>query len=246
VTVESFISFQGMVDEMREDLRVQYREKVPFACVVALTRTAVICRDKMREHASKSFDRPTPYAINAFMAAPATKKNMASAVYLKPGSGGKNTPAPYFLGPEIDGGARRLKREERALASIGLLNSGAFLAPGGGANINQFGNESTGEIVKIMSVLRAFGEQGYHANRTKGWSKRTRVGQIFVVRAGSNHVGLKPGIYRRGEGGKVTCLQVFVKKAPAYRVRLPFDDLVQADAGRVFPQQLDQAMEKFA
>ncbi len=243
---DSFVSFKDMADAIRDDLRLRFREKLPFACVVALTRTAVKCRDEMKEHARKAFDRPTPYALNAFAARPATKQNLASTVYLKPGTGGKMTPASYFLGPEIEGGVRRTKRSEKAFAAAGLINPGAYVTPGSAAALDEYGNQSRGQIVQIMSILRAFGEQGYRANRVKGWSRKTRTGQIFAVRGGSNRRGLKPGVYRRKAGGGVECLMIFVKKTPVYRQRLPFNELVAADAARIFPAELDAALERFA
>lgn len=236
-----------MVDGVKEDLRLQFREKLPFAAVVAMSRTAVKCRDLMKDHMRSAFNRPTPYALNAARAVPATKQNMSAAVLLRE-FGGKGTPAEYFLGPEIDGGARKQKRTERAFAAAGLLNPGAYIMPGSAATLDQYGNQSRGEIVRITSVLRAFGEQGYRANRAKGWTKKNRVGQIFVVRQGNAgfRAGLKPGVYQRKEGGAVECLMIFTRRTPTYRVRLPFYDLVQEDAARVFPGELDAAMEQFS
>ncbi|MDD2794376.1 hypothetical protein [Acidocella sp.] len=224
-------------------MKAEFQTKMPFACVVALTRTANKCRDLMKGHIEKAFDRPTPYAINAARAVPATKQTMASAVLLRE-FGGKGTPAEYFLGPEVDGGPRRQKRSEKALASAQYLQPGGFLVPGKGAAMNQYGNQQSAEVVKILSVLRAFGERGYRANRTKGWAHKSEVGQIFAVRVGDNVNDLKPGVYRRTETG-VVCLMRFVKKTPEYRVRLPFDALVQADAARIFPEELKIALYSF-
>lgn len=238
----AFISFKDMSEALREDLKIQYREKLPFACAVALTRTAMKCRDLMKDHMQDVFDRPTPYAMNAARAVPATVKTMSAAVLLRE-FGGKGTPAEYFLGPEIDGGARRQKRSERALQAAGILSTG-FETPGSGAAMDAFGNEQSSEVRKILSVLKAYGETGYKANRTKGWNKKTRVGQIFSVKAGSNHGGLKPGVYRRTATG-VVCLMRFVKKAPEYKTRLPFYALVEADAAKIFPAELDATLKQF-
>lgn len=239
----AFISFKDTAQALREDLKVEFRDKLNFACVVALTRTANACRDEMKNHIRKAFDRPTPYAVNAARAVPATKQTMASAVLLRE-FGGKGTPAEYFLGPEVDGGERRQKRSERALASAQFLQPGGFYTPGSGAHLDQYGNMPGPEIVKILSTLKAFSETGYRANRTKGWGKKTRKGQVFAVRQGSNRAGLKPGIYRRTANG-VVCLMRFISKPPTYRIRLPFDDLVQADAARIFPTMLNQAIVEF-
>ena len=94
----------------------------------------------------------------------------------------------------------------------------------------------------MLSTLKAFGEVGYKANRTKGWSKKTTVGQIFVVRACSNRPGLKPGVYRRTADGKVVPLMIFTKQAPRYHIRFPFEDLVMEDAAKLFEPELDAAI----
>jgi hypothetical protein len=196
----------------------------------------------MKEHMQKSFNQPTPYALNLVQAVPATIKDLSSAVPLK-NFAGKGTPAERYLGPEIIGGPRRPKRSELALRSIGALSAGGFASPGDAASLDQYGNQKSAEIVKILSILKAFGEQGYRANRTKSWSKKTRAGQIFVVKQSSGRGGLKPGVYRRTAGGVVP-LMVFLSKVPTYRPRLPFDALVAQDARRVFPEELKRAIEE--
>jgi hypothetical protein len=71
---------------------------------------------------------------------------------------------------------------------------------------------------------------------------KSRVGQIFAVRSGNNHHGLKPGVYQRMAGGRVKCLMIFVNKAPEYRVRLPMRELVHTDADEIFPKELTKAV----
>lgn len=239
-----FISFKKMAEAINADLKSRYLEKFPKACSAALSRTAVRCKAAMQEHMRTDFDRPTKWAIDAVRAVPATVETMSSAVLLKEFSS-KGTPAEKYLGPEIMGGGRGRKRSEKALASAQYLKPSGFVMPGNAAAMDEFGNQSRGEIVKILSVLRAFGEQGYRANRAKGWNKKNRVGQIFAVRQGSARAGLKPGVYRRTETG-VVCLMRFVSKAPNYKVRLPFDQLVMTDAARIFPEELERAVVEMA
>lgn len=239
----AFISFQAMTDELSENLRRQYRENLPFAVVVALTRTAIACRDRMAAHMRKAFRDPVPYTLGATRAAPATPASMSAAVYLRDFAS-KGTPAAKYLGAEINGGPRGQKRSERALAAIGILQSGGFVAPGAGARLDAHGQQSRGEIVQILSGLEAFGEQGYRANKRSAGRGAGKVGQIFAVRQGGNRPGLQPGIYRRLPGGKVTPLMKFISR-PNYRVRLPFEALVETDAADIFPRQLTAALADF-
>lgn len=232
-----FVSFEVLASAINNDLKKRYQERFPKSCSAALSRTAVQCRDLMKQHIQSAFNRPTPYAVNAPRAVTANITTLSAAVLLRDFGG---TPAEKYLGPEILGGRRGQKRSERALQAAGFLSSG-YAMPGSGAAMDAFGNQQPSEIRKILSVLRAFGEQGYKANRTKAWNKATRIGQIFAVRSGSSRKGLKPGVYRRTARG-VVCLMRFVNKAPEYRVRLPFDALVKADAERIFPIELERAI----
>jgi hypothetical protein len=233
-------SLADALKNVSSHLRTDVREKFPKACSAALSRTANGARDAMKQHIQSSFHNPTPYAVNAARAAPATVQTMASAVYLRDFGG---TPAGDYLGPEIMGGARKTKRFERALSFIHALPSGGYAVPGAGATLNEYGNQTSGEIIKILSVLKAFGETGYRANRRTKWKGATRVGQIFVVRAGTNSRGLKPGVYKRTANGVVPLIK-FLSKPPRYGVRLRFDELVKADAARIFPVELARAIEE--
>jgi hypothetical protein len=238
----AFISFEAAITDLRENYVAKVREALPIAGVAALTRTAVKCRDEMKKHIQFAFDRPTPYAVNAPRAVPANFKTMSSAVLLRDFG---NTAAGQYLGPEIHGAARGQKRFEKALQFVRILKPGGFADAGSGAALDAYGNQRSGEIVKILSVLKAFSEVGYRANRAKGWGKASRVGQIFAVRQGTSRGGLKPGVYRRTADGKVVCLMKFLARTPNYRVRLPFDDLVASDAAKFFPVEMDRAVTEF-
>jgi len=237
-----FISFKGATDALAGDLKKQFRDVLPFAAVVALSRSAVIARDEVKDDMRRVFKNPTPYALGAARAKPATKQTMASAVLLRDFGG---TPAENYLGPEIEGGDRHVKASEKALRIVGILPADKFIAPGKGAKLDQYGNQSAGEIVQILSALKAFSQVGYVANRStrQKLAKRPRPQRQFFV-AKSRITGEPLGVYEIVGTHKVAPVMAFVR-APTYHERLDFYGLVQAKAQAAFPAQLDAALTQF-
>lgn len=44
---------------------------------------------------------------------------------------------------------------------MSIINPGAYVTQGSAAKLDRYGNQSHGEVIKVLSVLRAFGERGY-------------------------------------------------------------------------------------
>ncbi len=218
---------------------------VSYALPMALTRAAIDARNETRNAMGSIFDRPTPYTLNSLQAIPATRKNPASAVEFRLFSG-KGTPAPEYLLPQVDGGPRRLKRHERALQSAGFLPNGWFAVPGEEAQLDAYGNMKRGQIVKILSHLRAFGSAGSNLNRsrtTKSRGVRRKEG-YFPAKPG-NREGLPPGIYQR-DGADARPVLIFVARAPAYQPRFRFHAIVQATVRRRIKEHFDVALAHIA
>ncbi|MDE8344645.1 MAG: hypothetical protein POH28_00515 [Acidocella sp.] len=246
MSVVVFTSFKPAVDALANDLKKDFRETLPFACVVALTRSAVLARDLIKKDMQRVFDRPTPFALKAARAQPATKQTMAAAVLLREFRG---TPAEYFLGPEIDGTDRRTKRFEKELRTHGILPPGMFAVPGKAAQKDAYGNQSPQQIVQVLSALRSFSETGFLANRSAKadakWLRQKhpkRRPKFFVAK--SNLTGKPLGIYEVVSRGKVAPVMVFTRP-PHYSKRFDFNALALGHAESVFPAQLDAALTEF-
>lgn len=223
----------------------QYGERlVGYALPMALTRTALDARDALRREMPAVFDAPTPYTLNALYVKPATRAQPTAWVGFRE-FGGKGTPAPRYLLPHVDGGARRLKRFEAALRAAGILPTGRFAVPGEEAEIDAYGNMRRGQVVKILSHLRAFGEQGYVANRSRTAASRgvRRKETYFAAQAG-NRVGLPPGIYKR-DGADPRPVVIFVTP-PRYRPRFPFAAIVERAVRANFRRRFDEALRHMA
>ncbi len=156
---------------------------------------------------------------------------------------GKGIPAARFLGPEIEGGSRSVKRFERALQIKGLMPTGSFAVPAAQAPLDAYGNVPASFIVRMLSDLQAFSEQGYRANRV-GPRKGARRENYFFSSYGPKRIAhLKPGIYWHMPGGLLGVVFIFVSSA-AYRGRYDFYGVgsraYQRVAARFMTEALDQ------
>lgn len=210
--------------------------QITFAHVVALTRTGQAVKSALRAEMESVFDRPTPYTLNALMLRPATPQNPKFTVEFK-FMADKGPPAWKYLGPQVVGGGRKDKRSEVLLRQAGILPAGMQVVPGYGADIDRYGNMSRGQIVKILSSLRAMFDPAQNKNsfalRQRGVRRRE---QYFV--GGPN---LKPGIYKK-QGDAVVCVMRFVR-LPVYTPRFDFYGVAGRAATAAFPGEFRRAVQ---
>lgn len=231
--------------------------QVPYASALALNRTAAAVSAAIKQKINQVFDRPTPYTQRALRVRRATKQKLSARVDFKDAAG-KGIPADKYLGPQVHGGGRSQKRFERALQRVG---GGSFYAPGAGADLDAYGNMSRGQLVRLMSYLQAFGEQGYRANATERSRARTaKVGtspsgyrringvMYFVSKgkgtmSGNREQMLPAGIWRKtgthGADVKPVLLSI---DAPTYTPRLPFYETADEVYGKTFDQEFTRAL----
>ena len=213
-----FRNFKSMGKAIVKDLKA-FEKQHRFASVIAMTRTAQAVKAAERKEMAKAFDRPTRYTLNALYMRRATKAVPEARVGFMDFPG-KGTPAWRYLGPEIEGGARRYKRFERSLAAAGLLPHGLYAVPGDGADLDAYGNMSRGQIVKILSALRASADPLQNASKADKSRRRRRKENYFVGGIG-RAAPLPPGIYKRIGSGPAIPVVAFVA-APHYRKRFDF------------------------
>lgn len=246
--VEGLLGFTGKL----------FYNQIPYATARALTRTAQGAQQAIRAEMMVQFDRPTPYTLNSTYVKSATKIDLVARVWIKDDTS-KGTPASKYIGPQVFGGERHLKRFERALQARGLLPPGTVAVPGSAVTLDQYGNVSRGLIIEVLSYLQSFGEQGYRANMSERRRDRMVRGGDGV-RGYSYFVLLKregklpPGIYRRvayGNDPRIAHLAqggakpvfVFVRQ-PAYKKRLPFEDVARRVAEERFEVEFGRAFDE--
>lgn len=242
------------------DFFAQARRQLPYATSLALNRVGQHIMDALVRVTGEVFDRPTPYTMRALRLARATKDNLVATVEYRDGAG-KGLSADKYLPPHVLGGGRRLKRSERALARVGLP-MGTFTVPAAGAELDAYGNMSRGQIVRLLSYLQAFGEQGYRANSTSRSRARTaKVGrtadgykringvQYFVSRgkgsmSGNREQRLAAGVWQKSgtHGADVKPVLLAVAE-PSYAQRFPFYETAEAVYGELYDAEFSTALD---
>lgn len=229
-------------------------DAVPFAVVVALTRTAKAAQAEIKREMQRVFDRPTRYTLNAVAIKPATRERLQASVYLRDDYQGGTNPSNY-LDPQIVGGTRKRKAMERALERLLVVPSGWYLVPGSAARLDAYGNWSAGEIRQVLSWFNAAEmTSGYSANlsparraKLKRGTRARRGFEYFAVRPGDRAAKwLRPGIYRKtffAFGGAVQPVAQFVSTV-SYRPRLDFYGVAERVARAVFPAELARARRR--
>lgn len=218
----------------------EFREAV----AQAMTDTAFQVRREMQAEIGRQFDRATPYIMRSVQVKRATATDLTADIV--PTYYGKaGTDPQLVLKAQIDGGKRRLKRSEVALRNAGILPPGFVTAipetPFPGSDDGK-GNIRGPFIVKLLSFLQAFGEQGYRANMKERTRRRQQV-QFFVaygaLRA-SRAPHLAPGIWARqgAYGVDVRPVLMFVRE-PTYKPLLSFAAVMKgAQAETYFEKRL--------
>ena len=198
-----------------------------FALARALTATARHGQAAARRGMENSFDRPTRFTLNSTFVRPARRDTPVAEVAFRDFAG-KGTPAFRYLRPQIHGGQRSLKRFERALQAVGALPSGMMTAPGWGVRRNRAGNVSQGQIVQILSALRASPDP---TQNSRG------PGAYFVVRDGS---GVPIALAQRRGRRVRTVLHIIAP--PTYSRRFDFYGIVIREARQRFGAEMSRAL----
>lgn len=234
--------------------------QVRFATAVALTRTAQQVKAAELKEIERVFDRPTPYTKRSLFMSPATKAKLEAQVWLKDDRAGSGTPATRYLLPHIEGGPRGQKGFERMLVRAGHMGANERAVPAAGARLDAYGNMSRGQIVQILSQLRAFYTVGgTDMNRTN--SKRSRAkranSRYFVSRGkgvasrgfgswwnqGEGRVQHLPrGVWMATSKGVVPVL-IFVERA-GYTSRFKFFEVARRVVASAFPRHFDVELTK--
>ena len=226
------------------DLRTGLSEK---AIDIALTRTVAATRRDLIAEMPKIFADPTPFTVNSVRYAPS--QNQEASVYISDDAAKGISPRKY-LGPEIEGGARGIKRGERVLMAAGMMNKGQWLVPGRSAPIDTYGNIPGPKMVQILSRVGAFGQQGFAANASKATKARLRKAGLAVKSTGTNFFvahtksGGEPlGVWEIVSSGVVRPVLVFTNKRPNYQVRFHFHAFVEKYAAAHWTKEMEDAFQ---
>jgi hypothetical protein len=205
--------------------------QLPYATSLALNRTGNVVLAAQREEMRRSFDRPTPYTLNALFQTKARKDNLETRTRIKsPSLAEAGQTEKRYVGVQIFGGDRKDKASERILRQRGLLPAGYQMVPGGGIKLDEYGNVPGGTVQAILKALLA--------DYTGGRVKATRG--TFVI----GQVGGTQGIWKV-QRNKWLPMFIFVRK-PSYQRRLDYYGVSERTFARnwseIFGKAVDDAI----
>ncbi|MBV1835644.1 hypothetical protein [Acetobacter estunensis] len=221
--------------KLMRDLSALSEKEIPRAAASALNRLAIGARLKIRDRMEEVFDRPKTFTLNSFWIQTATPKNLEAAVMTKD-MAPKGTAAVKYLGPEIHGGRRDMKKFERDLAP---LSQGQYAVPGKDAPLDRHGNIPRSVLLQIlsrfnlMSGTSAYMNMGDRTARRLQKQRKNAAGQrseYFIARERGG--GLPTGIYKLVGPGKVAQIIRFTPRIPTYKAILPVEQIVEQTIAR--------------
>lgn len=188
------------------------KRQLPFIMAKSLTMTAGDVQSELKKKMPSVFDRPNRWTFNALFKKGATKSNLTASVGLKD-EVAKGTPAFKYLSPQIFGGARRVKRFERALQAIGAMPKDMISEPTKYADIDAYGNMRKGQIVQILKQLRGV-QEGVKGRRVSG-------NRYVAIQPGARNLPAGIWLFKAGDRKNIKPIMLFVKKA-TYQKRWAF------------------------
>jgi hypothetical protein len=229
-------SVKGDIAPITQHLSSFARNQVPFATVLALTRTAKFAERKIREEIPRVFDRPTPFTRRATFVQPATKARRYAMVLIREYEKGRVAPIRY-LQPQIYGGTRGRKSFEKRLIEEGRMPPNTYAVAAVAADLDQYGNVKGSQITKMLSDLQAqFDPTQNSTARSRGRRLRSRTRRASFYFStwppSPKTAHLAPGIYLRthfGFGSAIKPVLIFVRRV-RYRQRLKFFEIADQAA----------------
>ena len=211
------------LQQLASDLTGFSDRRLRAGLATALTRTARQIEDNWRGQLGGRFDRPTSLTVNAAVVQTASAEKLTAVVMLKDQARDRGLAPAEYLAPQEAGGARGIKKFERALQSQGSMPAGWRAVPAKYAQLDSYGNVSRSQIVQVLAQLGSAYSPGYQRVISKSAAKRTatalRRGREYVAIVKRAKVGaLAPGVYQRS-GKDLLPVFIYVSRV-AYTKRL--------------------------
>ncbi len=215
--------------QVKQALNDLAKNHVPEASFRALNDTAYDALDGVKAEMRSVFDRPTPFALNAFMVWRANMQTQRAEVKERPSVGPR-----HFLKVQQSGGVRPNTALEKLIRSkVGNTSHIAAITPGPAAKLDAFGNWASGERNQALSGIKA--QRDATSNTTKAsraLSKNKGRASYFVP---GPEAKLSPGIYRRqGSRGTPEKVANFTSNMPSYSKRIDYRDVVAKVAEDIY------------
>ena len=238
------------VREFSRSLSKVEQEQLPYATFLAVNDTITAAQRHNQRAMRRYLDRPKSYTLRGLYARKARyrrgarRQGLADAVttasLMWREFAGKGTAAGTYLRPVVFGRARQPKRHELALRRRGLIGRNRFVVPAPGQRLNQYGNLTRANYMKILSTLGAANDPGQNQTATSRGGRGARRRNFFVPQRGGK---LTPGVWERKASGAIKPVLIEVRQ-PRYRQQYDFFTISANFARRQFPISQRQAMRR--
>lgn len=215
-----------------------------YALMQTINSLAFKVREETHLEMGSTFDRPKPnFTLRSIVVEKATKAQPWAWVGLRKDGGFRKSLSAHFMG-----GRRRFKKFEGWLLAMNVIKPGYMAVPTDNARLDQYGNQTLGEIKAIMGASWRMDRitKGFSATVTKGRGKRAASIGYFMIPS-SNMKGLEPGVYRRIRAGKGTTVQMVVAfvRPGDYDRTIKLEEIAQragVNVGATFANHFARAM----
>jgi hypothetical protein len=226
------------LDSVQEQMRNLKDNQLPFAISLAVNRSAKDVRKRIIDSMPTIFNKPVPFTLDSLGMWPGNKSKPSATVGFKEWAG-KGVPAVKYLQAQVYGGIRRQKKYEVALQSRGIITGNQVTVPDTAFRDN-FGNVKRGEIVRMLSSLSLFTEQGYSANKVKGKAPT----EFFAWKRDGSHMTIYKRIGKsRGKNKKRDIVPfLHVIDMPNYPILFEFDKMALNIFSEVYLRNFEDAI----
>lgn len=189
------------------------------------------------------FDNPRPYTLNALYGKKASRNLSVFQAGIAFREYGGGIPAYKYLMPHIKGGERRLKRSEKALQGINVLQGKKFTVQGKSFQRDQYGDITGGQYTRMLAEL------GVDVNGMAGPAKmkgqRTTGGKKFFVmpqKGGKRGDGNPMAIAERR--GKEIVIMLVITGEFTYKPRYDFYGLANRQVHYSLPKHFNRIFNR--
>ena len=179
------------------------------------------------------------------------RQDYLAAQVLIESTGGKGVAPSKILAAEIEGGARRQKRFERALQAKGMMPGGYVAVPAAGApsTATAISRAPSGQAPVLLPGVRRAGLQGQHGGQANAWYPQGQgidEGIQDLYGRGLLHfegAGQEPssaaGNLRENRHARGGChAHHYVRPQATYQPRLDFEGVVRKSVEQNFPARM--------
>lgn len=227
----------GIIVKLPQNFASDIVKKEKAAAADALTQAAFHLRNKMAKEIRDSIKNPIPRTEKAQLFKVNREKLYVDFFLNNNAAKGGVSPARY-LSPLIEGGARHNKAMENYFGK-------KFFIPNPDTPLDSYGNVPGKTVTRILSDVKAFTQDGFNANATKGKrgvSKQKKKDGFYYVN--SAHTP-KLGVIMRRVGKDVKPFGVLTPTKPQYEKALDWYYVVDKFWPPYIREELDKTWARY-